>query len=226
LVSAQEQTAGVVRISDHTQAVSHTESGGFEQDGEPAIGTNCQDCQMCRNCQGGASPFLCKECYNVHNGGIFGFFNRGGHLDRGGLFSRGGDVDRGGFSEIGGLFCRRRAIRSHLDPVTGQMKYDDRSGMFGNNCRRKIPMSNAPFGMYKMAYPLTVNNTDPRDCHLYAAQGYGVNISVPLAPTVSAAYNYGWGVPSSRMTYISNPMPLPPVYEPLVPVQPAIPVQP
>jgi hypothetical protein len=69
----------------------------------------------------------------------------------------------------------------------------------------------APFGCYTIAYPVNPDYCDGRDGSLYAAQGYGVNVSVPLAPNVGAAYNYGWGVPSSRLTRISNPLPVPPI---------------
>lgn len=40
---------------------------------------------------------------------------------------------------------------------------------------------------------------DPRDRLLYSAQGYNVPVTVPLAP-VCRTCNYGWGVPSTRLT--------------------------
>jgi len=43
---------------------------------------------------------------------------------------------------------------------------------------------------------------DPRDRQLYAAQGYNVPVAVPLAPVVKHTYNYGWGLPSSRLTRV------------------------
>lgn len=39
----------------------------------------------------------------------------------------------------------------------------------------------------------------------YAAQGYGGPVTVPLAPNVRSSYNYGWGIPSSRITPITYP---------------------
>ena len=39
----------------------------------------------------------------------------------------------------------------------------------------------------------------------YAAQGYGGPVSIPQAPNVRANYNYGWGIPSSRLTPTSIP---------------------
>lgn len=39
----------------------------------------------------------------------------------------------------------------------------------------------------------------------YAAQGFGVPVTVPLAPNVRTQYNYSWGIPSSRLTPITRP---------------------
>jgi len=69
-------------------------------------------------------------------------------------------------------------------------------------CGRGCP----PIGHYSMVYPLDQSYVDPRDTQVYAAQGYAGPISVPLAPVVHHQYNYGWGVPSSRLTPISNPV--------------------
>lgn len=46
--------------------------------------------------------------------------------------------------------------------------------------------------------------SDPRDSELYSAQGYGVPIAVPLAPVVRDTYNYGWGLPASRLTPVAT----------------------
>lgn len=62
-----------------------------------------------------------------------------------------------------------------------------------------------PFGKYARVYPEDVNYFDGRDGQLYGAQGYGVPIGVPLAPVVGHTYNYGWGIPSSRLTPVSHP---------------------
>lgn len=61
-----------------------------------------------------------------------------------------------------------------------------------------------PFGHYKMTYAVDPYQFDQRDGRLYGAQGYGVPIAVPLAPTVRQTYNYGWGVPSSRVTPVTR----------------------
>jgi hypothetical protein len=46
---------------------------------------------------------------------------------------------------------------------------------------------------------------DPRGQQTFAAQGYGVPMAVPLAPVVRDQYNYGWGLPSSRLEPVSYP---------------------
>lgn len=61
------------------------------------------------------------------------------------------------------------------------------------------------FGHYARVYPENVNYFDGRDGQVYGAEGYGTPIGVPLAPVVGHTYNYGWGVPSSRLTPVSRP---------------------
>ena len=63
----------------------------------------------------------------------------------------------------------------------------------------------APVGTYRMVYPVNPNYSNPRDARVYGAQGAGVPIVVPLAPTVRSGYNYGSGLPASRLTPISVP---------------------
>ncbi|MCA9080293.1 MAG: hypothetical protein KDA58_07015 [Planctomycetaceae bacterium] len=63
-----------------------------------------------------------------------------------------------------------------------------------------------PLGAYSMVYPVDPSYFDQRDGQVYAAQGYGGPVAVPLAPNVQHTYNYGWGLPSSRLTPISHPI--------------------
>jgi hypothetical protein len=44
---------------------------------------------------------------------------------------------------------------------------------------------------------------DARDTQIYAAQGYNVPVTVPTAP-ITRTYNYGWGIPSSRLSPIGG----------------------
>lgn len=69
------------------------------------------------------------------------------------------------------------------------------------NCGAGAP----PVGSYNMVYAADPNYFDQRDGSLYGAPGYGVPVTVPLAPNVHHQFNYGWGVPSSRITRISTP---------------------
>jgi hypothetical protein len=72
---------------------------------------------------------------------------------------------------------------------------------------------------YEMTYPVNPWYCDPRDTRVYSAHGIGAPMTVPLAPTVTQQYNYGWGIPSSRITRISrvaenpnaNPYAVPPM---------------
>lgn len=79
---------------------------------------------------------------------------------------------------------------------------------FGGLCPSGKDGKGAPwFGKYSRVYPQDVNYFDQRDGQIYAAQGYGVPIAVPLAPVVGHTYNYSWGTPSSRLTPISTVAP-------------------
>ncbi len=60
---------------------------------------------------------------------------------------------------------------------------------------------------YNMAYPVNPWYYDPRDTRVYAAAGFGAPMTIPLAPTVQTQVNYGWGIPSSRITYLSRVAP-------------------
>lgn len=61
-----------------------------------------------------------------------------------------------------------------------------------------------PCGHYSIVYPVDPWYGDARDGGIYAAEGYGGPMSVPLAPVIRHTFNYGWGVPSSRLTPISH----------------------
>jgi len=62
---------------------------------------------------------------------------------------------------------------------------------------------------YCMTYAVNPWYCDHRDGAVYAAYGYGAPMTVPLAPNVTNQYNYGWGVPSGRLTPISRVAPYP-----------------
>ncbi|WP_437206089.1 hypothetical protein [Planctomicrobium sp. SH664] len=62
-----------------------------------------------------------------------------------------------------------------------------------------------PVGHYGIVYPVDPGYFDSRDGQVYAAPGYNGPVSVPLAPVVNHTYNYGWGIPSSRLTPVLHP---------------------
>lgn len=90
------------------------------------------------------------------------------------------------------LYCLSRKMRCKFG-------YLYPTGCCGEGC----PL----IGTYNIVYAADPHYFDARDGELYSAQGYGVPMAVPLAPTVRHTYNYGWGVPSSRLTPVSRVAP-------------------
>jgi hypothetical protein len=70
------------------------------------------------------------------------------------------------------------------------------SGCCGQGC--------PPAGKYQVTYADQPDYIDSRDTQMYGAQGYGMPMTVPLAPNVNQAYNYSSGIPASRITQIGN----------------------
>jgi hypothetical protein len=58
------------------------------------------------------------------------------------------------------------------------------------------------FGALSVAYETNPWYFDKRDGAVYPALGYGQPLAMPLAPTVHHTYNFGWGMPVSRLTPI------------------------
>jgi len=92
----------------------------------------------------------------------------------------------------------------------GKVRWHHRMGAWLHNelgehqCGRRpeIPLA----GHYHIVYPVNPGYFDSRDGQVYAAPGYGGPVSVPLAPVVNHTYNYGWGIPSSRLTPVQRPV--------------------
>ncbi len=84
------------------------------------------------------------------------------------------------------------------------------------------PRDLPPIGCYRLAYPVNPHHFDARDGRIYAAQGYGHPVAVPLAPNVEHTYNYGWGVPSSRLSPVSRMPGAPGVAMPPGPAGPGV----
>ena len=120
--------------------------------------------------------------------------------------------------------CRARGSRCHrcqcwLDQQAEMFFARNRqqSDIMGAHIRGKLayltPMGNGgagapPFGCYQLVYPVAPDYANPHDVQQqYGAQGYGVPMSVPLAPNVRHTMNYSTGMPASRVTPISNVIP-------------------
>jgi hypothetical protein len=83
--------------------------------------------------------------------------------------------------------------------------HDDSHGdWFNGKCKNHGP-ARPLAGKYHIVYPVDPSYFDQRDGQVYAAPGYGGPVSVPLAPVVHHTYNYGWGIPSSRLTPVLHP---------------------
>jgi hypothetical protein len=59
-------------------------------------------------------------------------------------------------------------------------------------------------GKYQITYADKPAYADPRDGQAWAAQGYGMPVTVPTAPVVRYSYNYSHGTPASRLTPLST----------------------
>ncbi len=104
-------------------------------------------------------------------------------------------------SFLGGQAAMHRARKRHANAglnayLRCKLGYFLPSGCGGAGCK--------PFGHYTRVYADDPGYFDGRDGQIYAVPGVGGPVSVPLAPNVRHAYNYGWGVPSSRLTPVSN----------------------
>ena len=92
--------------------------------------------------------------------------------------------------------CLSEAAGKRLERLRCRYGYFIPTGCGGGGCQH--------FGTYNLLYAANPQYFDQRDGQLYSAQGYGVPMAVPLAPNVANTYNYGWGIPSSRITPISR----------------------
>jgi hypothetical protein len=95
--------------------------------------------------------------------------------------------------------CLSEAAGKRLEQLRCRYGYFIPTGCGGGGC--------AHLGNYNLLYAANPQYFDQRDGQLYSAQGYGVPMAVPLAPNVANTYNYGWGIPSSRITPISRVVP-------------------
>lgn len=167
----------------------------------------CTGCQECQGCQGMDTFDLSsardrRRLRRMSRGGdgwMYGERGRfGGRLGGsawGDDYGLGGDCDDGCNSHSCCCCgCSHEAICNYLRCKFG---YFIPTGGGGKG----VPWA----GCYSRVYPVDPYYRDARDGQAWAAQGYGIPMAVPLAPVVGHAYDYSWGVPSSRLTPISNP---------------------
>jgi len=227
---------GIVRISDHRP--KQIVRGQSPDDATPIQQTQCAaepgtcqpGCTTGGGCQNGV-PYGCPSSSDGCR-----FFDKlagcpGGCRGDDGCPAHGGIYDPNcphcrllGGNPIGDVYCPDgrwvQCPDGHWDwfpnhePIGFWEGLFDHCGDFFRNRKDafKIGMFNHPetplVGCYDLVYPVDPFYFDKRDGQVYAAQGVGGPVSVPLAPTVRHTYNYGWGVPSSRLTPISHPVPL------------------
>ncbi len=103
--------------------------------------------------------------------------------------------------------CRCNPCRCHGGYGSEFVDHGDRvfNCLFGwalpsGACGQGLPL----VGKYNMVYADQPGYTNPADTQLYSAQGYGMPMTVPLAPTVNYQYNYSSGIPASRITTIGT----------------------
>ena len=102
--------------------------------------------------------------------------------------------------KLHGLYCRKKRRQERFrDYMKKRFGYFNPTGCCRGGC--------APYGGYKLIYPTNPRRFDPRDGRIYAAPTTGIPVTVPLAPNVRYQWNYGHGIPSSRLTPISTIVP-------------------
>ena len=173
---------GACNGSCYTQQDCNSYVSSCDASGMPRSG--CHPCQ-CNPCQCGARGSFCN--------GSFGDSHRD-HVNT--LFARPvdsgtGSVSRDCWRGQSMSFRNKNARLANL--LFGWLVP---SGCCGQGC--------PPVGAYHVTYADQPDYIDQRDTQLYAAQGYGMPMTVPLAPNVNHAYNYSAGIPASRVTHIGN----------------------
>jgi hypothetical protein len=176
---AQDQTPGIVRI---------TKMRTTKADLQQAMPTSCDN----GNCQyGGGCQYGCQYSSNPTAGWQAWADQK--YMSHFGCYGYGGCYPYGNCNGC----CGNGNCRGLVDYLHCKFGYFIPTGAGG---------AGVSFcGKYARVYPDDPRYFDQRDGQLWAAQGYGLPMAVPLAPVVGHTYNYGWGIPSSRLTPVSNP---------------------
>ncbi len=196
-VNLGHETSALDSSNGNLQLVGHEEEGVFsisDQSAPVYAGINQAGfCEVTDSCtQGG--------CYTYCSGGSRGWLScpfHGGHRNPYCDYCE--QCDQGG-PICDCPVCRFKCRLSMPFNELCSCLYDDGPVRGGGGWRREIPK----MGLYSVAYPVNPYHFDQRDGRIYAAQGYGHPVAVPLAPNVEHTFNYGWGLPSSRLTPISR----------------------
>ena len=203
---------GVVRISDGVRQVSLGDSASPACDGQAPCASNagCQTCTANQSCCGQCSQCCQCDCpAYIHEG-------RPCHLTGNPIID---------WCTVNKMKIHS-AIMSRYYNCKARRKMDDcdddcrRGGCNGGDCDKDgcsycgLPYPNGCGGKgcaiidhYSMVYATMPEYSDPRDGRVYSAEGFNVPVAVPLAPNVEYQYNYGWGIPSSRLTPVSRFIP-------------------
>ena len=190
--SAQEDSVGIVRITktraSEVASQQVTPASFHHGQRHQMAAANC-DCQT--NCQTGigVNPGPCPTGWTGNSTGSDCRQCRGQYGSIEGMLSNHFGCNHG--------YCHDDSGQAMCDYLRCKFGYFIPTGAGG---------AGAPWcGKYSRVYPQDPYYFDQRDGQAFAAQGYGAPIAVPLAPVVGHTYNYGWGIPSSRLTPVSRP---------------------
>ena len=173
---AQDDAPGIVRITKPSTAAVNSRQ--VTQAGFARGGGPCGD----------SSNVDCQSDSGCRHG--FG-------CQRGSRCPHGMGMGHGGCPTCQSGCCRNGCSQDMVDYFRCKFGYFIPTGAGG---------AGVPFaGRYSRVYPQDPHYFDQRDGQAWAAQGYGAPMAVPLAPVVGHTFNYGWGIPSSRLTPISHP---------------------
>lgn len=190
-IHGQDQTEGIVRISSPKSSPVEgdvTPAGFHRANRLQPVAEGCQNQSTCP-CEAGGMAGQCPTC-------------------RRGVGSRAGCRScRFQNRTVEDLFCDCfRGNDGYCHDCDKQAMCDYLRCKFGYVCPSGAGGAGIPWvGKYSRVYPQDPYYFDQRDGQTWAAQGYGAPIAVPLAPVVGHSFNYGWGIPSSRLTPISHP---------------------
>lgn len=179
-------------------------AGGCQAGGCQSGGCQSGGCKSCKHGRWTKRKDLFGREYYAYDQPLFGrhgsMFGGGG-----GMFSSGGN---GGYDECeddSHCFCPLCCMRRAMGLMEGGNGLTDGVRALASDARQYGPYSRIPlFGTYRLTYPVNPWYADARDNRVYAAAATGAPTAVPLAPNVEHTMNYGWGIPSSRVTPVSR----------------------